>query len=513
MFNQSRQSYDLLLDIETLTEKYGEALLEGFRRGLWKIRRQKRLEKAQEEISILRAQEQRARTAWADVATDGHIAWVFVDGLSEDDGPISPLLDGESESPVTRKDIEKFIATISKTQLFESMAQNFKERLSILVTSVQTPAIDVGTSPLRLDASDAELPAFKTREGSEIYEQLLRDKTRAEERARNFESRVKNLEEMLHRQIRTPPKNFSPIPSTASTSTGPQLRNDGYDEQPLLGRSVVRASSPDFIVLQKRVEELEREKAGLAERVTEAEGVKADVMANLEEQAKLFQKEREDLNRKTNDLEREVERCEGEVNRFEELVPKMESEMETLKKGRQNLLREMNLLQTESGAKIKELEDAMAFAEEKVAQLENHAETAAAETERITDEWRKASMAAEDATVQLEKFRRLNDENMVEQGKVEHLEAEVQRVKQIIGDLEAEKAKHVDAVDSIKNEFSSLRERVAEIIGLEKRRWESESLLHAVGQKIAFKDQHLKEVQVSIDMTKFSPMQTLSLLT
>jgi autophagy-related protein 11 len=470
-FTSSQRMYKLLQEVENLANRYGEGLLEGFRRGLWKIRRTRRLEKTRQEIALLRAHERRARKAWGDVSTDG-VVWGFVEELSEDEDA-SPSINGEEhDSPVRRKDIEKYIFSISKSPLFEAAAQSLKEHLAILVSSIQSPT-DVATSPLRLDSSDAEIPPLKTREGSEIYEQLLQDKTRAEERARNFESRVKNLEEMLHRQFRTPPRIFSPIPSTTPRP----------DDEPLLGRSI----HPEVGVLQKRIQDMEREKMDLIGRMTDLEGTKNDLMANLEEQTKLFQAEREDLVRKTHGLERELERRETEITQHEE-------EVDTLRKGRQTLLREMNLLQTESGAKIKELEDAKNVAEDRVAALQRDGENAAAEKERIAGEWRKASSAADDAKVELEKFRRLRDVHQAEHDMLEHLEEELRQARETIADIENEKTTalqdHSTAVAAIRNELSTLRNEIVDILGLEKRRWETDSLIHAISQKLAIKDQH-----------------------
>jgi autophagy-related protein 11 len=499
LFGNAQDSYELLKEVESLAEGYGEGLQEGFRRGLWRIRRTKRLQKAKEEIAVLRSQERQARKAWGEVSANGGVVWSFVDNLSDDEDPSTPISNGtgesDSESAVTRKDIESYISEISKSRLFESIALSLKEHLQILITSIQTPQIDVATSPLRIHSSD-EIP-LKSREGQEIYETLLRDKTRAEERARNFESRVKNLEELLHRQFRTPPRNFSPVPS-GSGPTSPRIQNDAFEDTANLGRSVLRTTSPDVTALQKRVQELEREKTELIERFTETEGTKSDLMANLEEQTKLFQAEREDLVRKTHNLEREVERCESEINRFEEMVPKMEAEIDALRNGRQTLLREMNLLQTESGAKIKELEDAKSAAEDHIAELQRDGETAAAEHERVRGEWRKASSAAENAHEELEKIRRLSNEHKVEHQRIKDLEAGLQEAKDELERAKTERdaasQEHLSLLNKVRDEINTLRDRITESLGLEKRKWETDSLIHAVNQKLATKDQRLTEV-------------------
>jgi autophagy-related protein 11 len=500
LFGDSHESYEILRDVQTLAEGYGDGLLEGFRRGLWKIRRSKRLEKAREEVALWRAQEGQARKAWGDVNSQGGVIWSFVDELSDDEtdstSPISNSMgDGEGDASVTRKHIEMYISSLSKTPLFEKVAASLKERLSVLVMSIQSPQTDVATSPLRLESSD-DIPFLKTREGSEVYEQLLRDKTNAEERARNYESRVRNLEEMLHRQFRTPPRNFSPLP-TGSGPTSPRMLMDGFDE-PFLGRSVIRTNSPEVAVLQKRVQELEREKVEMYDRFTETEGTKSDLMANLEEQTKLFQSEREDLVRKANNLEREVERCETEISRFEELVPKMEAEMDTLRKGRQNLLREMNLLQTESGEKIKELEEAISTAKAKVTVLQHEGENATAETERITGELREVSSAAENAHKELEAVRRLSNEHKLEHERLEQLQEDLRLAREAAATSESEQkttaAEKAATIAALREELTTLHERVADVFELEKRNWETESLIHAVHQKLAMKEQRLAEV-------------------
>ena len=504
LFGDSQDSYDLLKEVETLAEGYGEGLQEGFRRGLWKIRQTKRLQKAKEEIALLRSQERQARKAWGEVSANGGVVWSFVDNLSDDDeGQATPTSNGttesDSECAVTRRDIEIYISEISKSPLFGSIALSLKEHLQILVSSIQTPQIDVATSPLRIHSSDDI--SLKSREGQDIYEQLLRDKTRAEEKARNFESRVRNLEELLHRQFRSPPRMFSPVPS-GSGPTSPRSQMDGFEDTGIMGRSVLRTTSPDVNALQKRVQDLEREKTDLIERFAETEGTKSDLMANLEEQAKLFQAEREDLVRKTHQLEREVGRCETEINRFEEMVPKMESEIDALRTGRQTLLREMNLLQTESGAKIKELEEAKAVAEGQIVELQRDGETAAAEHERIRGEWRKASSAAENAHEEIEKIRRLSEEHKVDQEKMKDLErafedakAELEKVK---AEMDAASQEHLSLLNNVREEINTLRDRLVDLLGLEKRKWETDSLLHAVNQKLASKDQRSTEVHLLI---------------
>lgn len=483
-FAQSQQSYDLLQRLPVLAKRYGEGLMEGFRRGLWKIRRARQLERARQEVALLRAQERRARKAWGDVTSDGGVVWGFVDELSEDEDVNSPTNGVDSEGfPVNRKDIEKYISAISKAALFAATAQSLKEHLQVLLSSIGSR----DSSPLRVESPEGELPPVRSREGSGIYEQLLQDKQRAEERARNFESRVKNLEEMLHRQFRTSPRNFSPVPITNSTGGSPQLRGTEFDEHPLLGRSMIRTVSGTE-PLQKKIAELEREKGEVMERLNDTEGTKNDLMANLEEQTKLFQGEREDLVREKNDLVRQIERHEAEINRYEELVPKMESEIDTLRTGRQNLLREMNLLQTESGAKIKELEEARATVEERVRTLEKDGESAAAETEWITGEWRKAITATDDAHLEIEKFRRLSDENKVEHDKLHQLQNDLHMATAKVDDLEQQLKTVEDqnntAVKLLHDELSTFRDHIADILGLEKRRWETDSLLHAVTQKL-----------------------------
>jgi DNA repair exonuclease SbcCD ATPase subunit len=500
LLNSSAQDYASLQGIEALARGYGEALLEGFRRGLWKLRRAKRLERTKQEIALLRAQERRARKGWADTTADNTgIQWPLSTDLSddEDDSPGASSVNGDSlsfadDGTVSRKAIEKYIVTLSKSPLFTVTAENLKEHLSILLASLQSAQIEVGTSPLQ--SSDNELPSVKTREGSGIYEQLLQDKARAEEKARNFESRVKNLEEMLHRQFRTPPRNFSPIPVlNSSASPSPQPRSDGTFEEPMLGRSI-HALSLDA---QKRIAELEKERDILAARLGDVEGTKNDLMANLEEQTKLFQLEREDLLAKQHDLERELEGRDGEIERVE----KMEEEMDALRKGRQTILREMNLLQTETGAKIRELEDAKWKAEERVTALETNQQTAVAETERITGELRKASVAADDAIVELEKVRRMSDEHKAEREKLEAVVDELQEAKGIISAFEAERTTiqeaNLAALNAVREELSSLRDCIVSTLGLEKRRWETESLIHAIRQKAASKDQHASEVSPS----------------
>src|SRR5216110_989980 len=68
-FESSEQMYNLLQEVENLAKRYGEGLLEGFRRGLWKIRRVKRLERTRKEIALLRAHEAQARKAWREASS------------------------------------------------------------------------------------------------------------------------------------------------------------------------------------------------------------------------------------------------------------------------------------------------------------------------------------------------------------------------------------------------------------------------------------------------------------
>jgi len=153
----------------------------------------------------------------------------------------------------------------------------------------------------------------------------------------------------------------------------------------------------------------------------------------------------------------------------------------------------------ETGAKIRELEEAKGQAEMRVAALEANERTVVAETERITGELRKASIAADDAVVELEKVRRMSDEHKAEREKLEAVVDELQVAKSIIAAFEAEQTTiqqaNSAALSAVREELGSLRDCIVSTLALEKRRWETESLIHAIRQKAASKDQHATEVQ------------------
>ena len=72
-------------------------------------------------------------------------------------------------------------------------------------------------------------------------------------------------------------------------------------------------------------------------------------------------------------------------------------------------------------------------------------------------------------------------------------------------EIEEDKAiavqEHTTALTAIRNELSTLRERIVDILGLEKRRWETESLLHAITQKLNLKDQRVADVPLLSNLT------------
>jgi len=87
---------------------------------------------------------------------------------------------------------------------------------------------------------------------------------------------------------------------------------------------------------------------------------------------------------------------------------------------------------------------------------------------------------------------------------MQELEKAIKEAKDDLARARAEREtasrEQLSVLNALREEIDGLRERIADIIGLEKRKWETDSLIHAVRQKLAASDQRLTEVFYSMTL-------------
>jgi len=242
-----------------------------------------------------------------------------------------------------RAEVNSYIQTLQALGLDDPA-----EHLSLLVKGLDAPGDDKGARP----------KAFKNGSVHDLRGSTMQDeRLRLEEKLRASESRVRKLEDLLHRQSqlsRPPVETFTPMPELERNAPTPNMvRNTDISRRSSISSRRLSNQHPEEKVLVQRIVSLEAELVKLQQeahaerrsgaesrdRMNEAEAVKKDLMANFEAQRQEFEEERQLLEEENNRLKVRIEEAEDELDHTldskmvqDQTVDVLHSEIEHLKR-------------------------------------------------------------------------------------------------------------------------------------------------------------------------------------
>ncbi|KAK2733213.1 oligomeric, coiled-coil, peripheral membrane protein [Myotisia sp. PD_48] len=321
-------AFDNLYHVFHFPSIYGSMLIEAIRRREWSDKIITDSRTVAEELAVARSEEQRRRRKWAKRMGDFFsLPDVAVPGVE-----INLQNGKEPEWPqVSRPDVEEFIELLktkeNMSDAIEDLSQLFKD-------------LDAPTRQQRRRAkafkqgSVFELgrSSFLTRD-NDMIRSLQEEKVKLEDRLKGSESRVRRLEDVLHRQTNisrplsghfAPDGPMSPasprldtISRRSSISSRRMSSNQTQEDRSLIQRIVTLeaelAAERDNITKLQREANLDRQTN--ADKIEEAQLTKRDLMKNLEAKQREYDEERKYLDFETKKLRTKIEELEDEIDR------------------------------------------------------------------------------------------------------------------------------------------------------------------------------------------------------
>lgn len=321
-------AFDVIYSVFQMPMVYGSILIESVRRREWSDKIKTDSLTLAEEMAVLRDEEQRRRKKWVKTMGD-----CISFGDSTTPGIEVNLQGQDDEWPeVNRQEIEAYIDEVrtkhSLSNIADDLFQQFKELDSPTRQQRRRAKAFKEGSVFDLSRSSMLL------RGDGNARTLQEEKTKLEEKLKGSESRIRKLEDLLHRQ--------SHLGRPSSGTFGPDFPSSPASPHPdalsrrssVSSRRVSMTQSPEDRVLVQRIVTLEAELAGergivqrmhkearferqsISDKYQEAQSTKKDLIGNLEARQREFEEERRYL--------------EAEANRFKLRTEEMEEEMDRL---------------------------------------------------------------------------------------------------------------------------------------------------------------------------------------
>lgn len=359
-------AFEIIYSVFHMPMIYGSILIESIRRREWSEKMKNDSLMLAEEMAVFRDEEQRRRKKWMKNMGDY---------LSLPDGAVPGIevnLQGqEYEWPeVNRKEVELYIeelkskpglATIAQelSQMYKDLDAPTRQQRRRAKAFKQGSLIDMGRSSFLL-------------RGDGMVQSLKDEKTKLDDRLKGSESRVRKLEDLLHRQshmsrpasghfgLEFPNSPVSAHPDQLSRRSSVSSRRMSANQNPeekALGQRIVileteLAAERDS--LQRLHKEAHVERQNNTDKMQEEQSTKKDLIGNLESRQREFEDERRYL--------------EGEGKRYKIRVEELEEELDRVMDSREHERQDADerIQQLEL-----ELQDAHANAEEEAQKMNN----------------------------------------------------------------------------------------------------------------------------------------------
>lgn len=492
--------YDTLCAVFHLPVVYGSVLIECVRRQEWSDKIKADSSSLAEELAVYRDEEQRRRKKWIRGMGD------FL-SLSDDSTPAVEINYQDGRGPdwpeVCRKDVETYLQDLESKEGLESAVEELKQLFKDLDTPTRQQKrrakafkhgsfVDMGRS------------SFLAR-GDEAVRSLKDEKTKLEDRLKGSESRVRKLEDLLHRQNQTsrpasahfagqdmPVSPTSPRPDTISRkSSGSSRRpssNHPPEEKGLMQRMINLEA--ELIAEKETVAKLQREahaeRQTSVDKMEEIQSTKKDLIENLEAQQREFGDERKLLESETKNMKIKLEELEEELDRVIDNQDQerqdadgktnlLQTELDNIKKEHDDEKASLNAQITENQAQCTELVSKNSELQEKTQEIENgqqesklvlqaaHAQLSPEGAPPV--DFRALVNAIEVLSEGLaihakqadETSAQVTDENKSLTEKVNALESETESLRQELDGARPEKSKVQEELESERSNISALQ--------------------------------------------------------
>lgn len=349
-YQEEDESSRLLSLVIHFPKIYGSLLVECVRRREWSEKFANISKKVAEELALLKEDEEKRRKKWQR-NTGTYLPFDLEDNSQIMRAELNTRGDSGGGLPkITRPDIEAFLTAVQTIEGLDSVSKEVRQLFQDLDRPLkrQTKRLK-GFKYGSIHEAQLGVSSIFGRNDEEEVKMLREDKQNLTERVKGYESRIRKLEDLLHRGrttsgnvyhvagSSTPQQPSTPQPGqTFPTSvTGPLLASD----QP--GSPATRRISTENVdkSLMARVSGLEAELASEKEltarlqrdasarsdlekamnaRISQADDTKRDLVANLEALDQQHVTERKELKGEIEELRQKLDEVYEEIDRMEE---------------------------------------------------------------------------------------------------------------------------------------------------------------------------------------------------
>lgn len=347
---EDAEPFDLLNFLIRLPSVYGAVLVECVRRREWNEKMTMDSSSLVEELATFTEEEVRRRRRW--VKDMGGA----VDFGSIDDMALGVEVNVQADKPkwpkISREDITNFLRSLKATGAFDEVHGELKENAKALdlPTKQQARRAKAFKNGSIHDAMFGK-NSFLLRGDDDLLQSMKNEKSKLEDRLKSSESRIRKLEDLLHRQSQisrpssggpfgmnagpsferhatSPLLNYTSslssrpqeIPSRTSSISSKKNAMNETEERNLAQRitaleAELSAEKARSAALQKNAIAKENAEDELRSRVQEAVSTKDDLLENLEAQQREFDDERRLLEEENVKVKAKLEEVEDELDR------------------------------------------------------------------------------------------------------------------------------------------------------------------------------------------------------
>jgi autophagy-related protein 11 len=343
---EGMQSYDVVRSVFDLPVAYGSTLIESIRRSEWVERFKAQADHVTEELKAYTDEENRRRKKW--MKSMGPL----INGIPEDMIPGIGISVASSDDPwpsSNRQEVFDYIGALGSAQIDDAVQQVTNLLKELDSRKLRKKGAHTFKNGSIYEAGSAlERSSVLLEDESEAMRTLRSEKSRLDEKLRASDSRVRKLEDLLHRQSqmnRPASINFGPSPgepdrppqspvglpsprpsdliSRRSSVSSRRLSSNQNPEEKILIQRIVsleadlRSERDTVIKLQREAHADRRASTESRDRMNEVESTKNDLLANLDAQRQEFDEERQLLEDEMYKLKIRLEEVDDELDRVQ----------------------------------------------------------------------------------------------------------------------------------------------------------------------------------------------------
>ena len=349
---EGSQAFDMISFATNIPTIYGSLLVEAVRRREWREKLTADTATLAEELAVHKEEEEKRRRRWLKSLTD------YVDPELVDSKALGVEVNVQTQERqwprVERQEIQDYIQQLRNLRGFDETIKEIAE----MVKSLDSPSKQQARRAKAFkkgsihEAANLGRNSLFLRGDDDLFRSLQSDKSRLEDRLKGSESRIRKLEDLLHRQSQIQKPLNTNVPSTNNPpgierhATSPVLNyvssspktqdnlsrrssvssrrfsaNHGMEEKALAQRIVkleaeLGSERAQSVGLQEAAAEKAKLEQDLKAQVQEASAIKSDLMGNLDAQQREFEDERRLLEGENGKLKLKLEEVEDELDRI-----------------------------------------------------------------------------------------------------------------------------------------------------------------------------------------------------